>query len=149
MKGTEMTIPPLQPPKPNAQYTYRPIQPNSAASNIPPQTNFEPPIKQAPTLRQFWRSDARVMPGRKPPRWAGQISFWLGLAAAVLLIIGGHIMQLGPWTAEVALGLGAVAGFFGLVALIAGIGRIAGFFGIILALVGNDFVLGWLGENVF
>jgi hypothetical protein len=145
-----MTIPPLQPPsRPNAQYTYRPIQPNSAASNIPPQTNYEPTLKQAPTLRQFWRSDARVMPGRKSPKWAGVISFWLGLAAAVLLLVGGHMLQLGTWTAEVALALGAVAGFFGLVALIAGIGRAGGFFGIILALIGNDYVLGWLGENVF
>ena len=142
-----MTIPPLQPPKPNAQYTYRPIQPNSAASNIPPQTNFEPTLKQAPTLRQFWRSDARVMPGHKSPKWAGILSFWLGLAAAVILI-GGTVIEF-PGAAEIALAIGAVAGFFGLVALIAGIGRFSGFVGIILALVGNVFVLSWLGENVF
>jgi hypothetical protein len=141
-----MTIQP-QPPRPNAQYTYRPIQPNSAASNIPPQTNFEAPIKQAPTLRQFWRSDARIMPGRKKATWAGVISFWLGLAAAIILI-GGTAIEV-PGAAEIALGVGAVAGFFGLIALIAGIGRAGGFFGIILALVGNVFVLSWLGENVF
>jgi hypothetical protein len=140
MKGTEMTIQP-QPPRPNAEYTYRPVAP------IVPHVNFEPPIKQAPTLRQFWRSDARVMPGRSKPRWAGVLSFWLGLAAAVLLIAGSAFEV--PNAAEIALGIGAVAGFFGLVALIAGIGRVSGFFGIILALVGNVFVLSWLGENVF
>jgi hypothetical protein len=142
-----MTIPPLQPPKPNAQYTYRPIAPNSQSSNIPTLNTFEPPIKQAPTLRQFWRSDARVMPGRKAPKWAGRISFWLGLVAAIILIGGTAIGFVGA--AAIALALGAVAGFFGLVALIAGIGRLAGFFGIILALVGNVYVLSWLGENVF
>ncbi len=141
-----MTIQP-QPPRPNAQYTYRPIQPNSAASNIPPQTNYEPTLKQAPTLRQFWRSDARVMPGRKSPKWAGIISFWMGLAAAVILIGGTAIELVGA--AAIALAIGAVGAFFGLVALIAGIGRAGGFFGIILALVGNVFVLAWLGENVF
>jgi len=143
-----MTIPPLQPPsRPNAQYTYRPIAPNSPQSNIQPQTSAEPTLKQAPTLRQFWRSDARVMPGRKSPKWAGIISFWLGLAAAIILI-GGTAVQF-PGAAAIALAIGAVAGFFGLVALIAGIGRAGGFFGIILALVGNVYVLSWLGENVF
>ncbi len=142
-----MTIPPLQPPKPNAQYVYRPIAPNSAQSNIQPQTSAEPTLKQAPTLRQFWRSDARVMPGHKSPKWAGILSFWLGLAAAVILI-GGTVIEF-PGAAEIALAIGAVAGLFGLVALIAGIGRAGGFFGIILALVGNVYVLSWLGENIF
>jgi len=140
MKGTEMTIPP-QPPRPNAEYQYRPVAP------IAPQVNFEPPMKQAPTLRQFWRSDARLMPGRSKPRWAGVLSFWLGLAAAVLLIAGSAFEI--PNAAMLALGIGAVGGFFGLVALIAGIGPFAGFVGIVLALVGNVFVLSWLGENVF
>ena len=63
------------------------------------------------------------------------------LIAAVLLI-GGTVFELPvAWSAEVALALGVVAGFFGLVALVAGIGRVAGFFGIILALVGNVYVL--------
>ena len=142
-----MTIQP-QPPRPNAQYTYRPIAPNSPQSNILPQTSAEPTLKQAPTLSQFWRSDVRTLPGHKKPRWAGRLSFWLGLVAAVLLI-GGGLFALGAWTAEVALALGVVAGFFGLVALIAGIGRLAGFVGIILALIGNMYVLSWLGQNVF
>ncbi len=135
-----MTIQP-QPPRPNAQYQYRPVAP------IAPNVNLEPPMKHAPTLRQFWRSDSRVMPGRSRPRWAGVLSFWLGLAAAVLLIAGTAFEV--PNAAEIALGLGAVGGFFGLVALIAGIGRVSGFFGLILALVGNVYVLSWLGENVF
>ena len=63
------------------------------------------------------------------------ISFWLGLAAAALLI-GGTAIEI-PDAAQIALAIGAVAGFFGLVAMVAGIGRVAGFFGIILALVGN------------
>jgi hypothetical protein len=141
MKGTEMTIPPLQPPKPNAQYQYRPVAP------IQPQAHFEPPQTSAPTLRQYWRSDARVMPGRKSPKWAGRLSFWLGLAAAALLI-GGSAFEI-PDAAQIALAIGAVGGFFGLVAMIAGIGRVAGFFGIVLALIGNVYVLSWLGENVF
>lgn len=136
-----MTIPPLQPPRPNAQYQYRPVAP------IAPQTNFEPPMTSAPTLSQFWRSDFRTMPGRKRARWAGVISFWLGLIAAALLIFGTAFEV--PYAAQIALAIGATAGFFGLVAVIAGIGRVAGFFGIILALVGNVFVLSWLGENVF
>jgi hypothetical protein len=146
MKGTEMTIQP-QPPRPNAQYQYRPVAPMSPHANIPAQPSHEPTMTHAPTLRQFWRSDARIMPGRSRPRWAGVLSFWLGLAAAVLLI-GGTAFEI-PDAAALALGIGAVAGFFGLVALIAGIGRAGGFFGIILALVGNVFVLSWLGENVF
>lgn len=141
-----MTIPPLQPGQ-NPGYQYRPIAPNTTQSNIPTLTASEPTLKQAPTLRQFWRSDARVMPGRKRATWAGILSFWLGLAAAVILI-GGTAIEL-PGAAEIALGIGAVAGFVGLVALIAGIGRVGGFFGILLALVGNVYVLAWLGENVF
>jgi multidrug transporter EmrE-like cation transporter len=140
MKGTPMTIPPLPPQRPNAQYQYRPVAP------IAPQTNFEPPIKQAPTLSQFWRSDLRRMPGRKRPTWAGVIAFWLGLASAVLLIAGTALEV--PYAAAIALGLGTVGIFFGLVAIIAGIARLAGVAGIILALVGNVFVLSWLGENV-
>jgi hypothetical protein len=141
MKGAPMTIPPLQPQRPNAQYQYRPVAP------IAPQTNFEPPIKQAPTLGQFWRSDLRRMPGHKRQVWAGVICFWLGLAAAVLLIAGAAFEV--PYSGLIALALGSVAIFFGLVAVIAGIGRLAGIAGIILALVGNVFVLSWLGENVF
>ena len=136
-----MTIQP-QPPRPNAEYTYRPVAP------IVPQVNFEPPMKQAPTLRQFWRSDAR--------RDARAVEAALGGRALVLAGSRGRrpadrrdrAFEI-PNAADIALGIGAVAGFFGLVALIAGIGRVSGFFGIILALVGNVFVLSWLGENVF
>lgn len=138
-KGTEMSLTP--PSRQNAEYVYR------AAVPIDPPIPEEPPITTAPTLRQFWRSDARTMPGRRRPRWAGAIAFWLGLAAAVLLI-GGTALELRPM-AQLALPIGTVAVFFGLVAFVAGIGRFAGVVGIILALVGNVFVLSWLGENVF
>jgi len=136
-----MTIPPLQPQRPNSQYTYRPVAP------IAPQTNFEPPMKQAPTLAQFWRSDMRQMPGHRKARWAGAIAFWLGLAAGILLIFGTAVEI--PYAGQIALALSSVAIFFGLVAIIAGIGRVIGFLGIILALIGNVYVLSWLGENVF
>ena len=110
---------------------------------IPP----EKPITRAPTLGEYWRSDNRTMPGQKRPRWAGRIAFWLGLAAAVLLI-GGQALEIHE-TAYIALALGAVAGFFGLVGFIAGIGRVSAVFGIIFALIGNVYVLSWLGEHVF
>lgn len=135
-----MTIPP-QPPRPNAEYQYRHV------ATPAPDVIDEPAIKHAPSLRQFWRSDARLMPGRKRPSWAGVLSFWLGLGAAAMLI-GGTAFEVSN-AAAIALGLGTVGVFFGLVALIAGIGPGRGFLGIVLALIGNVFVLSWLGENVF
>ena len=96
------------PSRPNAQYVYRPAAP------IAPELISEPPITQAPTLSQFWRSDSRVMPGQRRARWAGALAFWLGLAAAVLLI-GGNVLEVRPM-AQLALPISTVAVFFGLVA---------------------------------
>ena len=41
------------------------------------------PMRQvtAPTLLEFWRSDSRVVPGRRPPKWAGRTAFWVGMLA--------------------------------------------------------------------
>ncbi|CAN5236711.1 hypothetical protein BH11ACT3_BH11ACT3_05530 [soil metagenome] len=142
-----MSIPP-PPPRSN-------ITP-SRGTNITPYVNdyknvvpaaAERPFTNAPTLLEFWRSDARGIPGRKKPRWAGLVAFWVGLLAAALLIFGAALGL--PYTAQIALALGAVAGFFGLIGFIAGIGRVLSVFGIIFALVGNVYVLSWLGENIF
>lgn len=120
--------------QPNSYRPVAPVAPDQVAVSIP-----------APTLLQWARSDKRGVPGQRPPRWAGTISFWVGLLAALLLFIGGLILI--PFAAAIALALGAVAGLFGLVALIAGIGRGAGFFGILLALLGNYIVIDWVVTN--
>jgi hypothetical protein len=117
----------------------------SAGGSRPPAPHVTPRF-EAPTLLQFWRSDARVMPGRRAPRWAGLIAFWLGLLSVALLgvelLFGVGDGVLGA----VALPIGVVAGFFAIVALVAGIGRSLGFFGAVFALLGNVYVWAWLSE---
>ena len=104
------------------------------------------PQLQAPTLLQFWRSDSRVLPGRRPARWAGLIAFWVGLLAFGLLVAE-MFLDLGDGVLGfVAVPLSLVAGFFAIVALVAGIGRLLGFFGAVFALLGNVYVWGWLSE---
>ncbi|MFC5502574.1 hypothetical protein ACFPJ4_10015 [Lysinimonas soli] len=99
-------------------------------------------ITTAPTLGQFWRSDVLRTTTRRRPRWAGMAAFWLSLAAIGFLLIGSLTgIEL---VRAIALPLSAVAGFFGLIAVIARIGRALGFVGLILALVGNIFVLSWI-----
>jgi len=115
-------------------YQYRPIMPN---------LRVEPPITQAPTFGQYVRSDFRGVPGAKRPKWAGRIAFWLGIAAAAIFYLGAGaigILTLIP----VAMAVGAVAFFFGLVAFVAGIGRGLGFWGMLLAVVSNLYVFQWL-----
>jgi hypothetical protein len=119
-------------------YQYRPIMPN---------LRVDPPITQAPTLGQYVRSDARGIPGGKKQKWAGRIAFWLGLASIPMLFLLGAALEIHAFY-WVALAFGAVAFFFGLVALIAGIGRGLGFFGILFALIGNIYVISWL-DTVF
>jgi hypothetical protein len=144
-----MSIPP--PPRSN-------ITP-SRGSNITPYVNQykgvapippEKPITHAPTLGQYWRSDNRTLPGRRKPRWAGLIAFWLGLAAGITFWLGQFTQNagFGPALVQVALALGIVAGFFGLIGFIAGIGRGLAVWGIIFALLGNVYVISWLGEHV-
>ena len=124
-----MSIP--TPPRPKTP-AYRPPAPHVT------------PTVVAPTLLQFWRSDARVMPGRRAPRWAGLIAFWLGLAA-VLLLGAERMLQVGDGLfGQLALPISMVAGFFAIVARVAGIGRGLGFFGAVFALLGNLYVWAWL-----
>jgi hypothetical protein len=120
-------------PDPRA-YQYRPIMPN---------LRVEPPITQAPTFGQYVRSDYHGVPGARAPRWAGRISFWLGLLSVVLLWIVAGLFTIAVF-APVAAGFSVVALFFGLVAFIAGIGRGLGFWGILLAIAGNIFIVTWL-----
>lgn len=102
------------------------------------------PQATAPTLGQYWRSDSRVVPGRKPAKWAGRAAFWLGLLAAALffgdMLVGGGLGSLG----DIATPVSVVAFVFALIALIAGIGRGAGFFGAVFALAGNIWFWDWL-----
>lgn len=115
-------------------YQYRPIMPN---------LRIEPPISHAPTFGQYVRSDTRGIPGRRQPRWAGRISFWLGLLSVPLLWLLGTILEIHAF-AFVAAGFSVVAIFFGLVAWVAGLGRGLAFWGIVFALVGNIYVISWL-----
>lgn len=135
-----MTTP--QPPHVNERYEYRPVV------TIPPDSTFEPPITQAPTLTQFWRSEMRTMPGRRKPRWAGVLAFWFGLLSIpMLFLLGVAFGQTSFYW--IALAFSVAAGFFGIVAMVAGIGRGLGFLGMILGLIGNIYVIDWLGSNVF
>lgn len=118
-------------------------------SNPPPPSNvqrayFEQPRVMAPTLIDFWRSDVRGAPDRPRPRWAGWLSFVLGLLAMAGLFIGA--VGTLPLLVDIALVLSWTAGFFALIAIIAGIGRLAGFFGLIFAVAGNALLLGWLAR---
>jgi hypothetical protein len=98
-------------------------------------------LTTAPTLGQFWRSDVRRtrVDGAGRVRWPGLVGFLVGLAAAILLLLGaiaGSVVL-----ASVALALSVVGGFFAIVALVAGLGRALGVFGLLLALAGNVFVV--------
>jgi hypothetical protein len=113
-------------------YQYRPIQPT---------VHIDPPTSRAPTFGQYIRSDYRTGPGEKTKRWAGLLSFWLGLLSIPLLYIGGGVIS--HSISYIAAGISVVAIFFGLVAFIAGIGRVLGFFGIVLGVIGNIYILGF------
>lgn len=117
-------------------YQYRAIQPN---------VRVEPPMTKAPTFGQYMRSDNRVVnPGAKKPRWAGVISFWLGLVSIPLLWFVSGVLAVIAFV-PVAAAFSVVGLFFGLVAFVAGIGRGFAFFGILFALIGNYYLLHWLG----
>ena len=96
----------------------------------------------APTLLEFWRSDSRVVPGRRPPRWAGRAAFWIGMLAAVLFFAGGFFGA--AVLVALASPFAVVAILFALIALIAGVGRGLGFFGLIFALAGSSLFWAWL-----
>ena len=131
------------PPGPTAgRVDPRAYQPATIAPLLQPEVQ-----RSAPTLGQYFRSDTHGAPGAKRRRWAGALSFWLGLASVISLFVLGAGFEIHAFY-DVALALGAVGGFFGLVAFVAGIGRVLGFFGIVLALLGNVYVIGWL-DTVF
>jgi hypothetical protein len=134
-----MTLPP--PPRPHYQGEpgqYRPVQ----AQHVQPQFQTT-----APTLGQYIRSDTRTLPGRKAPKWAGRVAFWLGMLTAVLFF--GEILVAGGLgvVAAVAAPLGVVAVLFALIAIIAGIGRGLGIFGLIFALAGSTIFWSWVGRT--
>lgn len=134
-----MTLPP--PPRPRYQgepSQYRPVQQHHVAAQAQ---------AKAPTLGQYWRSDTRVVPGRKPAKWAGRAAFWLGLIAAVLFF-GAAFFGLPTVLADVAAPLGVVAIFFSLIAIIAGVGRGLGIVGLIFALAGSSLFWAWLDRTV-
>lgn len=118
-----------------ANQTYRPLA-------VAPMTGL-PRESQAPTLLQYFRSDSRDVPGRRRPRWAGAIAFWVGLLAAGTLFVGGTLLGI-VGAAGAALAFAAVAAFFGLLGFIAGIGRGLAVVGLILALLGVPVVVAWL-----
>jgi hypothetical protein len=104
------------------------------------------PPPAAPTLLQFWRSDVHTVPGRRRPRWAGLIAFWLGLVAMVLYLFDMAILGGPGLLAYVASPLSVVAFLFGLVAVVAGIGRGFGVFGLIFAVLGQVQAWAFLGR---
>ena len=135
-----MTLPP--PPRPQYQGEpgqYRPVQ----LQHVQAQRQA-----LAPTLGRYIRSDSRDVPGRRPPKWAGRVAFWLGMLTAVLFF--GELLVTGGlgFFAAVAAALGVVAVLFALVAIIAGIGRGLGIFGLIFALAGSTIFWAWLDRTL-
>lgn len=99
---------------------------------------------QAPTLGQFWRSDSRVVPGRKPAKWAGRVAFWLGLVALGSYLFDFFFIGQPSLGVAIAQPLSTVAFFAALIAIIAGVGRGLGIFGLIFAVTSNLIFWTWL-----
>jgi hypothetical protein len=133
-----VTLPPPQRPQYQGQPDqYRPVQQHHVAAQRQ---------DKAPTLGQYWRSDTRTAPGRKPARWAGRAAFWLGILAAGLFFAGTYITGSSA-IAAFAAPLSVVAFVFALIAIIAGIGRGLGIFGLVFALAGSTIFWGWLDRT--
>jgi hypothetical protein len=124
-----------------------PTTPRRGSAGSSPTAPHEIPTVQAPTLLRFWLSDARVLPGRRAPRWAGRIAFWLGLLSVILLGFEELLGIGGGLLGQVAEPFSVVAGLFAIVSLVAGIGRGSGFFGAVFALLGNVSVWAWLAAE--
>jgi hypothetical protein len=135
-----MSYPAVPPPRPTAARDPRTYQ----ARQVSPNVRVEPPVTKAPTFGQYIRGDNWSAPGGKRPRWAGVLSFWLGLVSIPLLWLVGGALAIAAFV-PVAAAFSVVAIFFGLVAFVAGIGRGLGFLGIVFALVGNFYVFQELG----
>ena len=132
-----MTLPPQRPHYQGEPNQYRPVQLNHVAAQRQ---------DKAPTLGQYWRSDTRTTPGRKPAKWAGRAAFWLGILAAALLFGGTYVIG-SAFLAAVAAPVSVAALGFALVAIIAGVGRGLGIFGLAFALAGSTFFWSWLART--
>ena len=124
-----------------------------AAGGTPTSTAFRtrtPPavpserIVAAPTLGQYWRSDSRVVPGRKPARWAGRAAFWLGLLALGAYLFDFFFVGVPAFGVGIAQPIGVVAFFFALIAIIAGVGRGLGVLGLLLSVASNIGFWSWM-----
>jgi hypothetical protein len=134
-----MTLPPPRPRYQGEPNQYRPVQQHHVAAQKQ---------DKAPTLGQYWRSDNRTAPGRKPAKWAGRAAFWLGLLAAILYVAGSYLGGAPTVFIALAAPLGVVAIFFALIAIIAGVGRGLGIVGLIFALAGSSLFWAWLDRTV-
>jgi hypothetical protein len=132
-----MTLPTPRPRYQGEPSAYRPAQQH----HVEAQRQLS-----APTLGQYWRSDSRVVPGRKRPTWAGRVALWLGMLAAILFFAGLFVNAV--VLVAVATPIGIVAILFALIAIIAGVGRASGIFGLIFALAGSSIFWAWL-ERTF
>jgi hypothetical protein len=133
-----MTLPPPRPQYQGQPNQYRPVQQHHVAAQRQ---------DTAPTLGQYWRSDTRTVPGRKPARWAGRAAFWLGLLTAVLFFAGTLPTGAPTVLAAFATPLSVVAVIFALIAIIAGVGRGLGIVGLIFALAGSSLFWSWLAST--
>ncbi|HWH97808.1 MAG TPA: hypothetical protein VNS80_05530 [Pseudolysinimonas sp.] len=134
-----MTLPPPRPQYQGQPEQYRPAQQHHVAAQRQ---------ESAPTLGQYWRSDNRTVPGRKPSKWAGRVAFWLGIIAAILYFAPTFFADVPVLFAAYAAPLGVVAVIFALIAIIAGIGRGLGILGLIFALAGSTIFWSWLERTV-
>lgn len=133
-----MSLPPPRPRYQGESDQYRPVQLHHVAAQRQ---------DKAPTLGQYWRSDTRVVPGRKPARWAGRAAFGLGILAAGLFFVGTFIGGLPTVLAAFAAPVSVVAVIFALIAIIAGVGRGLGILGLVFALAGSAIFWGWLDRT--
>lgn len=133
-----VTLPPPRPQYQGQPNQYRPVQQHHVAAQRQ---------DSAPTLGQYWRSDTRTAPGRKPAKWAGRAAFWLGMLAAILFFAGRLPTGAPEVLADFAAPLSVVAVIFALIAIIAGVGRGLGFVGLIFALAGSSLFWGWLDRT--
>jgi len=131
----------------HGQFAGRATTPSGYRVPTPPTVHTER-IVNAPTLGQYWRSDSRVMPGRKRAKWAGRAAFWLGLLALGAYLFDFFFVGQPSFGVAVAQPLGVVAFFFGLIAVIAGVGRGLGIFGLIFAVASNIAFWTWLDRTL-
>jgi hypothetical protein len=137
-------LPGQQQPGQNVGVVRQDVDPRAyQPRQVTPLVRVEPPMTNAPTLGQYFRSDTRGIPGSRRVRWPGRIAFWLGLASLPMLWLIGTIFEIHAF-AYAGAAFSVVAIFFGLVAFVTGAGRGLAFWGILFALAGNIFVISFL-----